>query len=191
MSRPRYPALFQVNTRVRLSELAATLGARRHARRHSGRRTRSAGRRRVRHRLVPRRLADGRRGPARLAIESRVARGVPSRSARLPRGRRLRLVFRDPGLPGARGLRRRRGTRPAPPAPSATAACASSSTSCRTTWPPITPGSPTTRTSSWPARRSSWPQPPRITVGWRRARARVSWRTGATRTSMAGPTRSS
>ena len=118
MSTPRYPALFQVNTRVRLSELSAA-GAKGDARRHPRRGARPAGRGRVRPRLVPRRLADRRGGPARLAVEARVARRVPPRPPRLPRGRRHRLLLRRPGLPGPRGLRRRRGARPAARAPEA------------------------------------------------------------------------
>ena len=91
------------------------LGRNGDARRHPRRGARPAGRGRVRPRLVPRRLADRRGGPARLAVEPRVARRVPPRPPRLPRGGRLRLLLRDPGLPGPRGLRRGRGARAAPP----------------------------------------------------------------------------
>ena len=87
------------------------------ARRHPRRGPRPARRGRVRSRLVPRRLADRRGGAERLAIESRVARRVPPRPPRLPRGRRLRLLLRDPRLQGPRGLRRGRGARAPAPAP--------------------------------------------------------------------------
>ena len=112
MPTPRYPSLFQVNTRVRLSELRGRARPAGHARRHPGRGARPARRRRVRPRLVPRRLADRRGGARRLALEAGVARGVPPRPPRLPRGGRLRLVLRDPRVPRPRGLRRRRRRSP-------------------------------------------------------------------------------
>ena len=120
----RYPSLFQVNTRVRLTELARALGRPGDARRRAGRgagRTRCG---RLRPRLVPRRLADGRGRPEDLAVEAGVARGVPAGPAGLRRGRRPGLVLRGARVPGPRGLRRRRGARapareapPARPAP--------------------------------------------------------------------------
>ena len=114
MSTPRYPALFQVNTRVRLSELAAALG-------------RKATLDDIPDAELDRLAADGfdlvwflgvwQTGEAARRVsrvEARVARRVPPRPPRLPRGGRLRLLLRGPGLPGPRGLRRRRGARPAP-----------------------------------------------------------------------------
>ena len=119
MPSPRYPALFQVNTRVRLVGARGRAGANGDARRHPRRGARPPGRGRLRPRLVPRRLADRRGGPARLALEPRVARRVPPRPPRLPRGRRLRIVLRRPRLPRPRGLRRGRGARPPARAPEA------------------------------------------------------------------------
>ena len=120
MAGPRYPSLFQVNTRVRLSELSAALG-------------RPATLDDVPDAELDRLAADGfdlvwflgvwqtgRGGAARLGLERGVAGRVPPRPPRLPRVRRLRLVLRDPRLPGPRGLRRRRGAR-APPRPPARA----------------------------------------------------------------------
>ena len=57
-AKPRYPSLYQINTRVWLTELSARLGRPRHAGRHSGRRTGPPGRDGVRLDLVPERLAD-------------------------------------------------------------------------------------------------------------------------------------
>ena len=71
---PRYPSLFQVNTRVRLSELSAALGRPATLDDIPDAELDRLAARRVRPGLVPRRLADRRGGPARLAIESRVAR---------------------------------------------------------------------------------------------------------------------
>ena len=166
-------------------------GASGDARRHPRRGARPAGRGRVRPRLVPRRLADRRGGPARLAVEPRVARRVPPRPPRLPRGGRLRLLLRGPGLPGPRGLRRGRGARPAPRAPAASwsAPHPRLRPEPHGAGPPL--GEPSTRTSSCRGRRSSSPRSPRTTAASRRRRARASWRTGATPTSTAGRTRSS
>ena len=118
MSRPRYPALFQVNTRVRLSELAAALG-------------RNATLDDIPDVELDRLAADGfdivwflgvwQTGEAARSVSrshSEWLAGVPSRPSRLPRGRRLRLLFRDSRLSCPHGLRRRRSARPAPPAPS-------------------------------------------------------------------------
>ena len=119
MSAPRYPALFQVNTRVRLSELAAALG-------------RKATLDDIPDAELDRLAADGfdlvwflgvwQTGEA----ARRVSRSKPEwlaeyrpRPPRLPRGGRLRLLLRGPGLPGPRGLRRGRGARPPPRAPAA------------------------------------------------------------------------
>ena len=190
MSRPRYPSLFQVNTRVRLSELAAALG-------------RPATLDDIPDAELDRLAADGfdfvwflgvwQTGEA----ARRVSRSNPEWLAEyhrvLPDFReddvcgscfaiRDYRVHADFGGDEALARLRERLRR---------AACAWSSTSSRTTWRRTTPGSTSTRTSSSPARRSSSPQRRRTTVAWRRARARASSRTGATRTSPAGPTRCS
>ena len=119
MSTPRYPALFQVNTRVRLSELSAALG-------------RKATLDDIPDAELDRLAADGfdlvwflgvwQTGEAARRVsrsQARVARRVPPRPPRLPRRRRHRLLLRGPGLPGPRGLRRRRGARPPARAPEA------------------------------------------------------------------------
>ena len=79
---PRYPALFQVNTRVRLVGAVRRAGPSGDAGRHHRRGARPAGRGRVRPRLVPRRLADRRGGAARVA--RRIPSGSPSTAASCP-----------------------------------------------------------------------------------------------------------
>ena len=118
MSQPRYPALFQVNTRVRLSELAAALG-------------RPATLDDIPDVELDRLAADGfdivwflgvwQTGTPRGASRARIPSGSPSTDASSPTSVRKPCAARvsRSGLPGARRLRRRRGARPSPPAPPA------------------------------------------------------------------------
>ena len=93
------------------------VGAERHARPAGDARRRarcgagSARARRLRLRLVPRRVADGRGRTPGVGIQPRVAGRVPPRAARLPGRGRDRVLLRGQGLPRARRLRRRRGAR--------------------------------------------------------------------------------
>src|SRR3989304_688841 len=109
MPPPFYPALFQINTRVRLSELAATLGRR-------------ATLEDIPDAELDRLAADGfdlvwflgvwQTGEA----ARRVSRSKPEW---LAEDRRALPPLPGPGLPRPRGLRREQGARPAPRAPEA------------------------------------------------------------------------
>ena len=114
MTSPRYPSLFQINTRVRLGELAPDARPPGDTGRRAGRGAGRAGGGRLRPRVVSRRLADGRGRPARLALEAGMARGVPPGPARPHGGGRHGLSLRRARVPGPRGLRRRRGARTPP-----------------------------------------------------------------------------
>ena len=137
--------------------------------------------------------ASGRRArrPGACRVEARVARRVPPRAARLPRGRRLRLLLRGPGLPGPRGLRRGRGARPAPHPPEAPRPAADPRfrPEPHGAGPPVGERAPGLLRGGdrGAARRAAAELLPR----GRRERARASSRTGAIPTSTAGRTRSS
>ena len=114
---PRYPSLYQINTRVWLTELSRTLGRPRDAGRHPGRRAGPPGGDGVRLDLVPERLADRPGGAARLAQQPGVAPGIPGDAARPVRGGHRGLRVRHHRLHGARAAGRGRRARPAPRAP--------------------------------------------------------------------------
>ncbi len=116
-SGPRYPSLYQLNTRVFLTGLASSLG------------------RRATLDDFPDAEIDrlaalgfdwvwllsvwstGKASRAGLAVVARAARGVRSDAAGPPGGRHRGLGLRDHRLLGAPGARRRRGARPAPRPP--------------------------------------------------------------------------
>ena len=104
MKSPRYPALYQINTRVWLTELSRKIG--RHATLDDipddG--TRSPGSARFRLALVSERLADGNGGAASFSQQSRVAARVSGGAARPGRGRYRGLWLRHHRLHGATDL---------------------------------------------------------------------------------------
>ncbi len=104
MSRTRYPLLYQINTRVWLTELSRRLGRRCNPGRHSGRRAGPPGRAGLRLGLVPERLANRPGGAAGLAQQPRVAARIRGDAARLARGGHRRFRVRDHRLHGPSGL---------------------------------------------------------------------------------------
>ena len=78
MSAPRYPALFQVNTRVQLTELSAALGRKATLDDVPDAELRPAGRDGLRLALAAERMADRPRGSGDLAGERRLASRVRS-----------------------------------------------------------------------------------------------------------------
>ena len=166
-------SLFQVNTRVRLSELSVELG-------------RPATLDDIPDAELDRLAADGfdlvwflgvwQTGQAArgLAVQSRVAGRVPARPPGLPRGRRLRLLLRGPRLSRPRGFRRRRGPRPAPRAPEAPRPAPRPRLRPEPHGAGPSLGRPSTPTSSSRGRRSSWPRSRRTTAASRpRPAARI------------------
>ncbi len=125
MGTPRYPSLYQINTRVWLTALAQSLG--RPATLDDipdAELDRLAGDG-LRLDLVPERLADGPGGTARLAHQPGVAARIPGHAAGPPRGRHRGVRLRHHRLRRPRAARRRRGARaPARAAPRARPAAA-------------------------------------------------------------------
>ena len=99
MARPRYPSLYQINTRVWLTELSRKLGRAADAGRHPRRRTRPPGGDGLRLGLVPERLADRRGRAAGLPEQRRLAEGIRGDVARpVRRGHRAAPGSRSPAI---------------------------------------------------------------------------------------------
>ena len=191
MREPLYPSLYQINTRVWLTELSRSLGPAGHAGRHSGRRAGSPGRDGLRLGLVPERLADRPGRAAGLAHQPGVAQGVPGDAAGPARGGHRGFRLRDHRLHRPRQPRRRRRAGPAARA----APQARPAADARFRPQPHRPRSslgggpsrvlrPRDASSTWPARR-------RTTPGSSASRATCCSPTAAIRTSPAGRTRCS
>ena len=191
MGTPRYPSLYQINTRVWLTALAQSLGRPATLDDIPDAELDRPGRYGLRLDLVPERLADGPGGTARLARQPGVAARIPGHAAGPPRGRHRGVRLRHHRLRRPRSARRRRGAcAPARAAPRARPPAAArfrpeshgpgSPVGARRT-PSTTSRAPTTTSR---ARR-------RTTRGSRARTAVACSPTDAIRTSPAGPTRCS
>ena len=138
---PTYPALYQVNTRVWLTERSRTPGPAGHAGRHSGRGPGWHSRHGVRLDLAPQRVAHGRGRAAGVAGEPRS--GGRSSRRRCPTSARRTSPAPASPSPATRCTRASAATRRWPGCASAfaRAGCGSCSTSSRITPRWITPGS--------------------------------------------------
>ena len=163
MSNPRYPSLYQINTRVWLTELSRTLGRPRHAGRHSGRRAGPPGRDGLRLGLVPERLADRPGGAARLAQPTPSGAGNSRRRCRTC----ARRTSPAPGSPSPAtpSIATSAATRrwPASASGCATRPAADARLRPQSHGARITPGSRSTRSTSSPAPRPTWPARRRTT----------------------------
>ena len=124
MTLPRYPSLYQINTRVWLTELSRDAGPAGDAGRHSGRRTRSPGGDGLRLGLVAERLADRRGRAARSRAATRsggrnsrrrcrtcARRTSPAPASRSPATRCIASLGGDAALARLRERLRQRGLR--------------------------------------------------------------------------------
>ena len=191
MHSPLCPSLYQINTRVWLTELSHAARAARHPGRHSGRRAGSPRHDGLRLGLVPERVADRSRRAARLPRQPGVAQRIPGDAAGPPRGGHRR--FRVSPSPATAFTTCLAATRRLLvfASGSARAAYGCSSISSPTTPAWIIPGwrSTLSTTSRAPSRTSH--TRPRTTRGSNEREEIWCWRTGATRTSRAGRTRCS